>query len=110
MARQTPKVLENHRRGGATLLFNLWFCGNDGTITAAAFDESVQITIEDHGAGMDPPTLAKIFDQGYTTKARRGNKGLGLAIVKQIVNTYGGASVSSRARAGARAVRSGFPN
>lgn len=61
------------------------------TITAgAAPDESVQITVRDNGYGIDKDKLANIFDDGYTTKARRGNKGLGLVIVKQILEAYRG--------------------
>ncbi len=61
------------------------------TITAeAASDESVQVTVRDNGSGLDKDKLANIFDDGYTTKARRGNKGLGLVIVKQILEAYRG--------------------
>jgi signal transduction histidine kinase len=61
------------------------------TITAgAASDESVQITVQDNGCGIDKDKLADVFQEGYTTKGQRGNKGLGLAIVKHVLETYGG--------------------
>ena len=61
------------------------------TITAAAApDESVQVTVQDNGHGINKEKLANIFDEGYTTKAQRGNKGLGLVIVKQLLETYHG--------------------
>ena len=46
--------------------------------------------MQDNGYGIDKDKLANIFDDGYTTKARRGNKGLGLVIVKQIMEAYRG--------------------
>ena len=61
------------------------------TITAVAEpDESVLITVRDNGNGIHKEELAKIFNEGYTTKAQRGRKGLGLVIVKQLLETYHG--------------------
>jgi signal transduction histidine kinase len=61
------------------------------TITAGvASGESLRITIQDSGCGIDKDTVAKIFDKGYTTKGQRGNKGLGLPIVRQVLDAYRG--------------------
>jgi signal transduction histidine kinase len=61
------------------------------TITAgAASDESVQIIVQDNSDGMDQGTLAKIFDEGYTTKGQHGHKGLGLRIIRQVLDAYQG--------------------
>lgn len=44
----------------------------------------VLLSVEDDGAGMTPPTLARAFEPGFTT--RDGHNGQGLATVKKIVD------------------------
>ena len=62
------------------------------TIAAKAISqELVQIKVIDNGVGINEAVLANIFKEGYTTKAKRGNKGLGLVIVKQVLEAYNGA-------------------
>ena len=46
-------------------------------------ERRVAIVIEDHGIGIDPDDLSRMFDPYFTTK--RGGTGLGLAIAKNIV-------------------------
>ncbi|MFI5371519.1 MAG: ATP-binding protein, partial [Candidatus Eisenbacteria bacterium] len=54
----------------------------------------VQVCVRDHGAGIAPPDLAKLFrkfsqiDSSATRKA--GGAGLGLVICKGIVEQHGG--------------------
>jgi signal transduction histidine kinase len=60
----------------------------DGTAPAIALrtewrESRVAIVIEDHGIGIDPDHLSRMFDPYFTTK--RGGTGLGLAIAKNIV-------------------------
>ena len=95
----SPTIAAIHKTDLKRLLLNLLLNAIEATkrpdapisITAgAAPDESVQITVRDNGYGIDKDKLANIFDDGYTTKARRGNKGLGLVIVKQILEAYRG--------------------
>jgi len=95
----SPIIAAIHKTDLKRLLLNLLLNAIEATngpdapvtITAeAASDESVQITVRDNGYGIDKDKLANIFDDGYTTKARRGNKGLGLVIVKQLLETYRG--------------------
>ncbi|MEP6921048.1 MAG: ATP-binding protein [bacterium] len=70
----------------------------DKTGTARRY---VRITIADHGQGMDPTTLDRIFEPFYSTKKR--GTGLGLAIVKQIVEQHEGMiSVDSEVGKGTR--------
>ena len=95
----SPTIAAIHKTDLNRLLLNLLLNAIEATnkpdapvtITAeAASDESVQVTVQDNGYGIDKDKLANIFDDGYTTKARRGNKGLGLVIVKQILEAYRG--------------------
>ena len=63
-------------------------CQPDGTAPAIALrtewrESRVAIVIEDHGIGIDPDDLSRMFDPYFTTK--RGGTGLGLAIAKNIV-------------------------
>jgi PAS domain S-box-containing protein len=51
----------------------------------------IRLTVKDSGKGMDPATLARIFDPYFTTKEVGKGTGLGLAIVHGIVKGYGGA-------------------
>ena len=61
-------------------------------VSARAFDERVEITVEDEGPGIPDELLDRIWLPDVTTR-RRGT-GLGLAIVRQTVAAHGG-SVSA---------------
>jgi PAS domain S-box-containing protein len=53
----------------------------------------VHLTIEDHGAGIAPEELARVFDKSFRARAaRRSTEGLGLGlyIVRLIVEAHGG--------------------
>ena len=57
--------------------------------TVRSINEPVaRIVVEDHGAGMDEKTQARLYEPFFTTKKR--GTGLGLSIVRQIVELHGG--------------------
>ena len=57
-------------------------------VTARHDPDSISISLQDTGPGIDPHKLASIFDAFVTTKAK--GTGLGLAICKMIVDQHGG--------------------
>jgi signal transduction histidine kinase len=54
-------------------------------------DGGVQIRVADTGSGIRPAARAKIFEPGFSTKAR--GWGMGLALVKRIVTQYHGGKI-----------------
>jgi len=57
-------------------------------VTIARDSDSVSLSLQDTGPGIDPDKLASIFDPFVTTKAK--GTGLGLAICKMIIEQHGG--------------------
>lgn len=84
------------------------------TVSVRISDTSgeVAISVVDSGPGIDPPLLAQIFEDGYSTKTPRGQmrRGLGLALTHRLVRRAGG-SITVSAGPGARFdVRFPIPN
>lgn len=52
--------------------------------------ESVFVSIQDSGLGIDPKDIDRIFEPFYTTKGNRGGTGLGLSVTYGIVTDHGG--------------------
>jgi two-component system sensor histidine kinase MprB len=61
-----------------------------------------EVTVRDHGPGIDDEDLPYVFDRFYRAKSARGlpGSGLGLAIVRQVADAHGGDVVAERAEGG----------
>jgi two-component system sensor histidine kinase MtrB len=68
--------------------------GTDVTITVAADPQAVGVRVRDHGIGMDPTELARVFDRFWRADPARartsGGTGLGLAISLEDARLHGG--------------------
>jgi two-component system, OmpR family, sensor histidine kinase MprB len=66
-----------------------------------------ELTVRDHGPGIDDADLPFVFDRFYRAPAARGmpGSGLGLAIVRQVAEAHGGTVVAERADGGGTVMR-----
>ncbi len=57
-----------------------------------------EVTVRDHGPGIEDEDLPYVFDRFYRARSARGlpGSGLGLAIVKQVAEAHGGTVVAER--------------
>jgi PAS domain S-box-containing protein len=60
------------------------------TAIAAPPGAYIRLSVRDTGIGIDPQSLAHIFEPYYTTKASKGGTGLGLSVVQNIVRSLNG--------------------
>ena len=88
----------------ANFLSNARLFSPDGgaiTIEALQANDMVEISIRDHGIGVDPDELPRLFRKFYTAgsgaRRRRPGAGLGLAINHRIIEAHGG-QVSATSR------------
>ena len=72
-------------------------------VTARSGSNSIAISLEDTGPGIDPQKLASIFEPFVTTKEK--GRGLGLAICKMIVEQHGGKLSAGSGADGGGAIR-----
>jgi two-component system, OmpR family, sensor histidine kinase MprB len=70
-----------------------------------------EVTVRDHGPGIDEDDLPHVFDRFYRAPAARGlpGSGLGLAIVKQVAESHGGSVVAESAPDGGARLRLALP-
>jgi two-component system sensor histidine kinase MprB len=61
-----------------------------------------EVTVRDHGPGIDEEDLPYVFDRFYRARSARGmpGSGLGLAIVRQVARAHGGEVSAERAEGG----------
>jgi len=66
-----------------------------------------EVSVRDHGPGIDAEDLPYVFDRFYRSRAARGmpGSGLGLAIVKQVAESHGGSVVAERPEGGGTLMR-----
>lgn len=69
--------------------------------------EYLQVDIRDHGEGMEPATLSRLFDPFFTT--RTSGTGLGMAICKRIVDAHDGRIYAGNASDGGAIVHIELP-
>jgi signal transduction histidine kinase len=58
------------------------------SVTLAAQEREVMLTVEDNGIGMRPETLARLFQPFYSE--REGGSGIGTVIIKRVFEAHGG--------------------
>jgi two-component system sensor histidine kinase MprB len=85
------------------------FGGGDGQIEVQLSDG--ELTIRDHGPGMDPQEAPHVFDRFYRGGRARAlpGSGLGLAIVRQVAETHGGSVTLDPASGGGTIARLRLP-
>jgi two-component system sensor histidine kinase MprB len=77
----------------------------DGEIEVTVRDG--EVTVRDHGPGIDEEDLPFVFDRFYRAPAARGRpgSGLGLAIVRQVAEAHGGTVTAEPAAGGGTLMR-----
>ena len=103
VVRGVPERLD---RAVANMLDNAIKWSPAGKVVEVSVRES-EVTVRDHGPGIDPADLPFVFDRFYRAPAARGvpGSGLGLAIVRQVAEAHGGTVTASRADGGGTVLR-----
>jgi signal transduction histidine kinase len=65
-------------------------CGGTLTVTIRRWEDGVEVSIADTGAGIPPEVQPKIFDAFFTTKPTGEGSGLGLYISQKIIDKHHG--------------------
>jgi two-component system sensor histidine kinase MprB len=70
-----------------------------------------EVSVRDHGPGIDPEDQPYVFDRFYRSASARNlpGSGLGLAIVRQIVEADGGTVLAETAPGGGTILRLRLP-
>ncbi len=74
--------------------------GGDVEIVLERKPGSVDLTVRDHGIGIQPENLTKVFDPMFSTKPFGGATGLGLTIVHDIVTGEFGGTIDVESTVG----------
>ena len=77
----------------------------DGEVEVSV--RNAEVTVRDHGPGIDDEDLPYVFDRFYRAQSARSlpGSGLGLAIVRQVAQAHGGTVVAERAKGGGTIMR-----
>ncbi len=98
-------------RAIVNLLDNAVKFSPDGAVVDVRCTVDGEVTVRDHGPGIAPEDLPRIFDRFYRSDAARGKpgSGLGLAIVKQVADAHGGTVSAESAPDGGALIRLRVP-
>jgi two-component system sensor kinase FixL len=94
---QLQQVLINLIRNAIDSTIQSGISPREIRLRAASRPEGVEISVDDHGPGVDPGAMPRLFTPFFTTKPQ--GTGLGLAISRTIVQAHG-AQLSYRDRPG----------
>ena len=64
--------------------------GGNIEVTLVATQSTFVLSVRDHGIGVSPDELTRLFDRFYQAQHNRSGLGLGLYITRQIVEAHGG--------------------
>ena len=70
------------------------------TVSLEQVGGALQLVVDDHGAGIAPEHLERIFEPGFTTKELGTGSGMGLPIVRNLTETMFGGTVDVRSDVG----------
>ena len=91
-------MLENAARYSPT--------GGEIVVTGRVEPDGLHVSVTDHGPGLDPSDLERLFDRSYRGRAATGavhGTGMGLTIARGLLHAAGGsASAENADGAGAR--------
>ncbi len=98
-----PRTIE---RAVANLLDNAAKWSPPGGVVEVTVRDG-EVTVRDHGPGIEDEDLPYVFDRFYRASSARGlpGSGLGLAIVRQVAEAHGGQVVAERADGGGTIMR-----
>ena len=85
---QLQQVLINLLRNAIDATLQSGDARREITLRALCTPGAVEISVHDHGPGLEPDVLSKVFNPFFTTKPH--GTGLGLAISRTIVQAHGG--------------------
>lgn len=99
-------VRSSIERAVANLLDNAAKWSTEGGAVLVRVEDG-EVTVRDHGQGIDDEDLPFVFDRFYRAPAARGmsGSGLGLAIVRQVAESHGGGVNAERAEGGGTRMR-----
>ena len=99
-------VAERAARAVANLLDNAAKWSPAGGVVEVTV-RGTEVTVRDHGPGIDEADRPHVFDRFYRAAAARGRpgSGLGLAIVRQVAELHGGSATADEAPGGGAMLR-----